>query len=337
MERRREVVLEFQNYIEQPPVSKAQLYSQSCSNDNNTISFWRDTWVKNFKENHKNFGPFKDKSLGKLFAKHKLSPAIIAGAGPSLKHNSQHLKDRQDIPLISCLHNFHHLEDIGSPANYYVTLDAGDVTVEEVYEGGGKDEDHYWSLTKDRVLLAYVGANPKLLKKWQGQIYFFQCPVPDDQYHHECNQVENLTVNVGTGGNVLGACLYIAKAFLGCNPIAFVGADFSFSYDKKFHAWDSKYDKDIGHVIRSIDVFGNKVYTWQSYFNFKCWFDWVANSIPGIYINCSEGGCFGAYAEGNIMNVKQMALDDFIKMTLMYEHMRNQSENPETGDRKLLF
>jgi hypothetical protein len=60
-------------------------------------------------------------------------------------------------------------------------------------------------------------------------------------------------------------------------------------------------------VVRATDVFGHRVKTWQSYYNFKCWFESRACSVPGTYINATEGGILGSYPEGNIEQIKQMA------------------------------
>jgi hypothetical protein len=337
MARRVEIDLEYQNYIEAPPIAPQQLYNSACSNDGITIESWRQTWIDNVRENQKRFGPFKDKGVGKLFGKYRHLPAIVAGAGPSLKYNGEKLKDRGSIPLVSCLHNFHFLEDVGAPADYYVTLDAGEITIEEVSEGGSKSAQEYWDLTKNRKLIAFIGTSPRLLEKWQGEIYFFNAPVPDSKYMEEIAKIEPFYTYISNGGNVLGASLYIAKGIFGANPIAFVGADFSFSYDKKFHAWDSKYDKKLGYVVKAVDVFGNKVLTWQSYYNFKNWFDWVALQVSGLYINCTEGGCFGAYQDGNLMAVKQMALVDFFRMYQIFEELKAQCEQPEISHNKILF
>lgn len=312
--RKAEVLLEYQNYIESLPVQPQQLYSQACSNDQITIESWRNIWIKNIQENHKKFGSFKDKSVGHLYGSQKYKPVIVAGAGPSLKMNGLELKNKKNICLLSCLHNFHYMIDNGIDVDYYVTLDAGEVTVEEVYEGGSKKPEEYWELSKGKKLLAYIGTSPRLLEKWQGEVYFFNAPIPDPSISAAIEAVEPFHLYISNGGNVLGACVYLAKAIMGANPIAFVGADFSFSYDKKFHAWDSKYDAKLGYVVKACDVFGQKVLTWQSYHNFKGWFDWLASTIPGLYINCSEGGTFGSYPDGNIMAVKQMSLAQFFEM-----------------------
>jgi hypothetical protein len=127
---------------------------------------------------------------------------------------------------------------------------------------------------------------------------------------------------------------------MGAGSVIFVGADFCFGYDKKFHSWDSKYDAKMGYCVPAIDVFGNRVPTWQSYANFKAWFDWVSLRVPGIYINATEGGCLGSYPDGNLFSIKVMDLKDVVKMYSMHEHLQAQSLDPTIeGDegKKILF
>ncbi len=330
------VSLEYQPTILHCPVPAGALYQQAASNDAVTVETWKDTWISQAKANRAVFGPFKEKSIGKLFNKHRHSPMFVVGSGPSLKKNAHLLKGDHGIPIISCLHNFHFLEDLGVNVDYYVTLDAGPVTIEEVSEGGNASTD-YWAKTKGKKLLAYIGTHPNLLAKWQGEIYFYNCAIPNQQIESEIDQIERFKVLVSSGGNVLGACLYIAKAFLGARTTIFLGADFSFSYDDKFHGWNSKYDGKLGQFVKVTDIFGIKVKTWQSYANFKSWFDWVTQAVPGEYINCTEGGIFGAYNEGNIFSLKQMDLEDCIKGFSMTENIRDQVENPETQKISILF
>lgn len=318
-EKKVEITLNYQNYCPTDVVTPDALITQASSNDRPTITAFGDLWMGNIKENHKNFGPFKSKSVGYFFNKHKLQPAICVGSGPSLKRNIQDLKNTGGIPIISCLHNFHAMIDNDINVDYYVTLDGGDITIGEVSEGGKESEEYYWDKTKGKTLFAYIGSCHKLLSKWQGEIYFFNCPIPDENFILESEKIEQFRLLVSTGGCVLGACVYISKAILGCNPTVFVGADFSFSYEKKFHAWDSQYDKTIGVCIHVPDIFGNKTLTWQSYFNFKTWFEWMSLKIPGIYYNCTEGGIFGSYAAGNIFSIIQMDLCDFIKTYTLHE------------------
>ena len=333
----KEIICEYQNYIDYAPVAPKDLYSQACSSDTITINSWRETWKRNIKSNHESHGPFAAHSIGNLFGYAKMKPVIIVGSGPSLKDNAHELKDKGDITVISCLHNFHFLEDIDCPANFYVNLDAGEVVIDEVFEGGKKTEQEYWDLTENRTLLCYIGTSPQLLKKWKGKVLFFNAPVPDDNVNKFQEALEEFNQYVSNGGNVLGACLYIAKAFMGASVVSFIGADFSFSYLKKFHAWDSKYDETLGSVLRVTDVFGNSVKTWRSYNNFKGWFEFVTLTVPGIYYNCSEGGTFGAYKEGNIRSIIQLTLKDFIRQMNLYKEIEAQALDPKIKEKKLLF
>lgn len=341
---KREIICHFQNTVDGPPVSAEQLHKNACQNDEITISSWKPTWKRNVQANHEKFGPFWKRSIGHFFEKYKNQTCIIAGSGPSLKFNAELLKDRKGIPLVSCLHNFHYFEDLGLEPEFYVSLDAGEVTVEEVTEGGTKSEEEYWEKTKHRKLLAYIATSPKLLEKWRGEIYFYNAPVPDPEYNQFCENIERFPVYLSTGGCVLGACLYFAKGFLGCEKIIFTGADFSFSGMNKFHSWDSKYDAKLGHCLRVTDIFGNKVNTWQSYYNFKQWFDQVAITAPGTYVNATEGGCLGAYDIGNIKQIQQTTLRQALLGHSMTDQTRSQAmvsehlaAQPDESVKRLLF
>ena len=335
--KKREIYLEYQNYIDYNPIDRSELHTQACANDDATVNAWLPVWTKNIKENHKKYGPFENNTAAQFFGYGKHKPVIVAGAGPSLKDNAHELKNKGSVLLVSCLHNFHFLEDLEINVDFYLTLDAGEVTIEEVSEGGTKTEEEYWKLTEGKKLLAYIGTSPRLLEKWRGEIYFFNAPVPHAEFIKLVDEIEVFNALFSTGGNVLGACLYFAKAFLGASIISFVGADLSFSYEKKFHGWDSKYDAKPGNVLRVTDVFGNKVSTWKSYHNFKGWFEWVTMTVPGIYYNCSEGGTLGAYIDGNIRTIIQMPLAEFLKQLNVFEKLSSTIISKDTKDRIILF
>lgn len=333
-----ELKVDYQPYTEMPLHQRKGLWNQACSNDATTMDVWRNTWLKNTRENKKTFGSFAEKSFGKLWGRHQFMPAVVCGSGPSLAENGEQLKELDPrIPIVSCLHNFHWHVDHDVRCDYFVTLDAGNVVLEEISEGGEKTEEEYWELTKNYKLLAFVGSPPALLKKWKGEIFFFNCPIPDPVVVQEFDQIEPFHVYVSTGGNVLGAATYISKAVFGCSVIAFLGANFAFSYKDKFHGWDSKYDASLGQYLVVRDVYGLPVKTWQSYANFKAFFDHIVQAVPGIWINCTEGGTFGATPAGNIRQLTQMDLKDFIDMVSMSRHVRESCENPTTETKTILY
>ena len=338
MSRTAEITLEYQNIIPAPPVQPQELYKAACSNDAVTIDSWANIWVDNITANRVAVGgDFATQGVGKLFGQLQHKTCILAGSGPSLKVNGAQLKDRGGVPLISCLHNFHFFEDRGVKPDFYVSLDAGAIVMEEIAEGGALTEAEYWDKTRDHTLVAYIGSHPDLVKKWQGKLYFFNAGMPHGDTKTKADAAAGFRTMLGTGGNVLGACLYLAKGILGCAAVAFVGADFAFDYKNRFHGWESKYDANLGQVIRVTDIYGIKVNTWKSYNNFKCWFEYIACTVPGSYFNCTEGGTLGAHPDGNIAQFKYLDLKDFIDMATMNEHLRAQCENPAENHKIMLF
>ncbi|HRZ15355.1 MAG TPA: DUF115 domain-containing protein [Candidatus Omnitrophota bacterium] len=330
-----EMDLQYQGIIAAPPIAQDQLYKQACSNDAITITSWRDIWLKQIKANLETYGDFKAKGIGQLAGKWAYKPGIAVGSGPSLKKNALLLKDRGDMLAVSCTHNFAFLEDIGVAPDFYLTLDAGPITISELTEGGKEKPEWYWERTKNHKLLAFIGTDPEFLKRWQGEIFFYNAPVPDQSYVEELEKIVTFNEYISTGGNALGSCVYAAKAILGANPIAFLGADFSFSYTSKFHSWDSQYDKMNKGVIWTLDVYGNKVHTWPSYHNFKLFMDYIAVRVPGQYYNCTEGGTLGAYLEGNIVQIRPMDFADFLKGYKLHEEFIGKCLN--TDQRMLVY
>jgi hypothetical protein len=347
-----EMDFEYLPTIEGPPVTPRQLYAQACSNDTTTIDSWRKIWVEQYKINHERHGPFKDKSAAQFHNLFRLKPCIVAGSGPSLKNNAKLLADRKGIPLISCLHNFGFFErpDINVKPDFYLTLDSGGIVLDDLTEGGnGAEPSKLWEATKNHKLLAYTASPPDLLEKWQGEIYFFNSVIPDMAIVEEQEKVEKFRFYFSTGGNALGACVYAAKALCAANPIIYTGADFAFDYSSTFHPWKSSvYDKK-GQFQRAMNCFGHMVKTWPSYYNFKCFFDYLSCTVPGIYINATEGGCLGAYPEGNIKQIIQMPLEKVIQMyNLSNEaptgpegkttiNVKEVFENPETETRFCMY
>jgi hypothetical protein len=336
--RKAEIILDYQPLIHEPPVSPGALYQNAASNDDATIKHWEHTWLGNMTANKQYFGDFAKLAIGQEFNKYLHGAAIVAGSGPSLKVNAKELANRGKIPLVSCLHNFHYFEDLDLKPEYYVSLDANNKLVEEeVTEGGTKPEKEYWEKTKDRTLIAFVASPPELLKKWKGKILFYNSPLPDPELVKKMDAIETFNQFMSTGGNVLGACLYFAKSVLGAFQTIFVGADFSFGYDKRFHSWDSKYDKAMGFTQRATDVYGIKVHTWPSYYGFKQYFDSVAMRVPGIYYNCTEGGCLGAYDQGNLSIFRYLDLNVCLKNLNMSLDMSDSMTNALAEPKKILY
>ena len=333
------MMLTFQNTIDTPPVPREALYNQSCGNDGVTVTHWKDTWMDHITKNNAKY-KFEENSVMQDYGKYAYHPVIIAGSGPSLKKNAPLLADRGSMGLVSCLHNFAYLTDLGVQTDGYVNLDAGEITIPEMSQGGKHPSDYYWDATKDCTLIAATVSLPELVDRWKGRVLFFAAPVPDMEFMAKNLEVTKFETFFNVGGNALGAAYYHARAVLGGTPIVFVGADFCFDYMRKFHSWQSPYDKQFNGVVPCTDIFGNRVYTWPSYQNFAMWFMHQSlggnGSNPTMFINCTEGGILGSFPNGNLASIRQMALADCITM---YNHHRMMPDlvKSDPAKPKLLF
>jgi len=311
--------MEFSNTIEGPPTSPKQMWKQATSGDEVTTNAWEKDWIAQTEINIKEFDILNNPVLSE-HRKEKYKPCIIAGSGPSLRLNVDELAaNKGDISLTSCLHNYGFFEDKGIRADYYVNLDAGDITIGEMSQGGSKSDQYYWDSTKDKVLVTGCVGHPEIHRRWQGEIKWFCPPMPTRDLGEKIFKIlGGKLVVYNVGGNSLGACMYHARAILGGNPIVFVGADFSFSSGRKmFHPFATPYDQQFAGVNTCTDIRGHRTYTWPSYYNFKVWFDFIAcggmgGNVGTQWVNCTEGGILGAYPEGNIKQIKQMRLADFL-------------------------
>ncbi len=326
--------LKLSPYIPGPPKSKADLQKTYSASDDITVKSWWNEWKANKIENWRLFNP-KEKTTMQDYGKFAYRPCIIAGSGPSLKKNAELLKDRNGIGLVSVLHNFGYFEEIGIVPDYYLNLDAGDITIGEAAEGIKEvydvtknlsqankiaylDKINFWDRTKGKTLVTALHCNPELHKRWQGTIQWFDTALHgmNEAVAETIPEMNDWNFIYQTGGNALGACLYHARAVLGSTPIAFIGADFCFG-GGKFHAWDSPYDAQCQGTMPCVDIYGQHQETWPSYYGFKTWFEFQAcgglGNTPHTFINCTEGGIFGSYPEGNIIQVKQIKLLEFLR------------------------
>lgn len=325
--------LQYQPLIEGPPAQQGNLWDRAASGDKETITHWEKTWLTHAKSTKELFGSYGSKSIGQLYGINRYRPAIICGSGPSLKESIGALRDNaasaHPVLSISCLHNFGYFQDEGCHADYYLTLDSGDIILEDVFEGRKHPPEYYWEQTENKVLLACITTPKKLFDLWRGPVYLFNIMIPDARVHNEIQSIERFSHYVSAGGNALGGCLYIAHHIFSSHVIHLVGADFCFDYDNTFHSYKTHYDA-LGNYIMWPDCFGIPRKTWMSYLNFKFWFDWVACNIPGRYVNCS-GGIMGSYKEGNIKQFQYMPLKDALIPYRMHEKVMREHRDASTN------
>lgn len=314
-----EIDLQYQPLIDAPPPQVGDLYQNACRSDGATITSWKEIWLRNYQASVDRFGAFKNRSIGQLYGINRHKGAIVIGSGPSLKESLDALRENQSLehPLltISCLHNLGYFEDEGIYPDYYLSLDSGKIVVGDVSEG--RKNSDYWAKTKGKKLLAFVASDPELFAKWQGDIYLFNCLIPDYEIKTKFDEMQKFSHYVSCGGNALGGCMYVAKAIMGSQSIHYVGADFCFSYENQFHSYATHYDAP-GQYVMAYDVYGMPRKTWPSYMGFKFWFDHIAMTVPGRWVNCSFG-TLGAYREGNLKAFEYMPLSDALVQYRMSE------------------
>jgi hypothetical protein len=178
--------LTFQNTIDFPPVPKNDLHGMSTRNDAVTVEAWRKTWLDQLKKNVEKYDVANNSTISES-GKFSCRPVICAGSGPSLKKNVKVLASLKPdgIGLVSCLHNFAFFLDNGVKTDYFVTLDAGPITIPELSQGGKQPEEYYWEATKDYTLIASLVSHTDLVSRWKGKILWFDAPVPDEAYTKE--------------------------------------------------------------------------------------------------------------------------------------------------------
>jgi hypothetical protein len=322
-----------------------ELVSLCRSRNSGILSCWREIWLSNIRANKERFGLFRDRSIGQIWGRARNTPAVCVGSGPSLAKNIGDLwrAKEQGIPLLSCLHNYQMLEDRGIKPDYYVTTDGGSVVVDDMVLGGRLTPAEYFASTKDKTLLAYIGTHPSLFDHWQGNVLFYNCPLESTEsrsFDLEVAEIEPFYAHVSAGGNVLGASVYIAKAIMGANPIALVGADFSYSPEGNFYPQAVNQEIEGLGPLRSSSVpniYGVPVNTTEAYYGFKVWFDWVATSVRGQLINCTEGGIFGAYPDGQLSSVPVVPLAQFFANYRTHELTYSQACDPTLVSRFVAF
>lgn len=331
-----QMMLAFQPYVTQAPINKEQQWDQACSSDKKTSEAWSDTWLKHIEQNV-NEHEADTRTVGDMFGDFAYKPCLCVASGPSLKRNFHMVKELpEDIPVISCLHSFHKFIDTGTRCDAFVTLDAGDIVLTEMSEGGQHPEQYYWDATADHTLVAGLVTPPELIKRWKGKVRFFNATIPDEVF---MNRMPKITKNqwvYSVGGNTFGAAMYHAAWVWGCRELALVGADFAFDYMHQFHAWDTPYDQQFSGLVPCTDVYGNRVYSWPSYQNFRMWTEFQAQGSFANHhvriVNCTEGGTLGAYPHGNVMWVQQMTLADWVDQSVRWRKYKEEVERRKPGE-----
>ena len=246
-------------------------------------------WARNIVANEKLIR--KSKGIIELFDKYKGKnyPAIIVSSGPSLDKNIKYLKHIKDKAIIVAVDSsFSALLNVGVMPDYVFVADSKE-RVASFFDGVEEE-------TKKTTLVADTFTHPKTLKKWQGDIYFYNTsPVEDCPLTQVL--ASEFTGDIGYilgGGSVSSLAFSFVVGVLRCDPIILVGQDCGYYTPDKHHASaiTEKTEKFEIEDRVTTDILGKPIFTNDVLTTFCNWFEHMVtfSNLNAIFINATEGG-----------------------------------------------
>ncbi|NGX34141.1 MAG: hypothetical protein K1060chlam1_00490 [Candidatus Anoxychlamydiales bacterium] len=247
-------------------------------------------------------------------------PAIIAGAGPSLDKNLDHLKGLEDKALIfaggSVLNIFakknikYHFAASIDQNPYFKRFKENDVFEKPFFYQNQINHNNLSLVHGRKILVSDYGAYP--LKSW---IY-------------EMLNIKQETFEAGW--TVTTFLIKIAK-MLGCNPIITIGLDLSF----KKHKYSRGVVKEKSEylAIKTKDINGKEVLTQKDWILAKSWIEeYASKNKDKTFINATEGGLklenFQSLKLLDVLNSLKSSLDLDLDPDLEgYIHTKISNEN----------
>lgn len=266
--------------------------------ERNTKLQFKDEWVDASLINSKYL--FESQKINNFKDKYKNIPAIIVSAGPSLQKNIKYI-DRNKALIISGGRTLKPLLGIDIDPDFMAIIDGSQASYELVENYLDKTNTNliYNEMTNSKILDNYKG--PKICSAQSG---FMKEILGED------------IVDIIKGGSVANAMTFIA-AFMGCNPIIFVGQDLAFT-DNKGHAECAKTDNvsvDANeNYYKTNDVYvkginGDEVRTSLSLKAYKESLEDIVESFRDTkFINATEGG---AAIKGTEVRKLKEVLEEF--------------------------
>lgn len=265
-------------------------FIQAITERNTQLAF-ADTWTKSLFNNLKYMNT--SNSLVELKDKYKNVPAIIVSAGPSLEKNIDELKGFENGLIFSGGRTLQSLKGKGIKCDGLVVVDPGEISYKLVsdYIKDTKCPLFYHEGTNDRIISEYTG------KKVIGTNNSFIKAIYD-----------NKGISINKGGSVAHSMTYIA-AYLGCNPIIFIGQDLAYtngelhsniSKNKGQNYTSTKFENRNDLIIK--DIYGNDVRTSVLLYEFKIQLEKIIEEFGDVkFINATEGGAFINGAENMLL------------------------------------
>lgn len=200
-------------------------------------------------------------------------PGLIIAAGPSLHdnnnlkllHDSAFYRDKKGI-IISTAHTLKDCLKYDVIPDYMVVLDESEIEADFV-DIGNKAK------TITGIFVSTI--HPEVLKRWQGEKYFFIGVIPDRTIPNVQKVLTWLLpcfTEFDAGSNCGTACWNIAR-YIGCNPIALLGLDFAFNINTPVQ--ETPYYAAFRRSYKSDEEMLKKAYRFHthSFFGTNCYTD----------------------------------------------------------------
>lgn len=243
----------------------------------NTKIYFSEKWYETLTQNLKYI--VNSIPVNRLENKYKNKPAVIVSAGPSLDKNIRELKGKDNLLVFSGGRTIKPLLENNIEPSLLGVVDPGEISYDLV-------SDYMESLKCP--LLFYEGTNERVVKEHKGEKVFY---TSNEFIRKVFNE---RIVDFALGGSIAHA-LTLFAAYIGCNPIVFIGQDLAYTEDK-YHSNSSnrrvhnKLDKGENFFYVD-DINGNKVKTSPILNDFRIVLEEIIKLFPETkFINATEGG-----------------------------------------------
>lgn len=252
----------------------------------NTLRYRIKQWVDNYKDNL----PYIHGGRGVAGLSNMLAglPSVVVGSGPTLDRNIKDLPLLKNKALvIACDSAVKALESFGVEPDIIMVTDSKERVAEFLR---GLDVAKY-SFVCDTFIHP---ATTELLQNAKRLYWYSTLPIESCPFTGALNDWSGFVGNLGTGGCVATTAWWMASRLMQSDPTLMVGLPQAF-YDPA-QMYSNEVTKTVdtepytSNFIKTYDIFGDACYTFPALQSFAWWFQDAFLQIPGIHINCSEGG-----------------------------------------------
>lgn len=292
--------------------------SERIMADRNTSIFFGEDWFESLLANLKYMA--QGTPANDFYETYKNKPAIIVSAGPSLSKNIGKLKGVKNALIISGGRTLKPLLEENIEPTCLCVIDPGEVSYKLV---DGAIEN------VKCPLVFYDGTNPKVVKEHKGDKIFST----NNKFITNIWKEDIITLS---GGGSVAHVMAIFAAYMGCNPIIFIGQDLAYTGEKG-HAdiaknkWQNmtfdNYKKD--NDIYVDDINGNKVRTSLTLNGYRLALEEIIEGFKDTkFINATEGGANIKGAENKTLEEALAELDKE-PIVSMKKFLRNENRKKD--------